>query len=360
MYINTIQHIEAVNQNKDLSESEKIDKIQEIINSYKADKKAEFRFTEIKEFSKNAAYNFIRNINTNQVIPTRYKRLDLSLRGGLLAGEFVVVGGRPSVGKTLFSVNLALNFSVEVPVLFFTYDLTINSLVNKFISLISDIPFQRLQTNTLRRRERRLAHASAQILNNRPIYLCNEYGDSIPLFIEYCKNIISEKGIKVIIIDTIQSMYSSHYGINKEKEYEYICNELKELAHKSNVLVLANTHLSKLVDIRNSDFRPELRDLRGYNTFEQFADKILFMYRPSLNNITEDENGIAHLDNLVEIIIATNKLGHTDIIRLQTNDELTNICDYPDFIFDGFSVNYYNDEDSKDETKNDDDDGTPF
>jgi replicative DNA helicase len=358
MYINSIQHIEAINQNKDLSESEKIDKIQEIINSYKADKKAEFKFTEIKEYSKEAAFNLIRNIKTNQVIPTRYKILDGVLSGGLIAGEFVVIGGRPGTGKTLFSVNLALNFSVEVPVLFFSYDLSINSLVNKFISSISDIPFIKLQTNTLRRRDRRLAHASTQILNNRPIYLCTDYNDSIPLFIEYCKNIIIEKGIKVIIIDTINLMHSSNYANDRKKDFEYICSELKDLAHENNVLVIANTQLSKMLETRNSDFRPKLRDLRGYSSFEQFADKIFFIYRPGYYQVTEDEYGNS-IVGMVELILATNKLGHTDSVWLKTTDELTNICNYPDFAFEDFLITDFS-QDNKDETKKEEDDSVPF
>lgn len=322
MYFNSIQHIQAISQSDDYTETEKLEQIKDIIFKYELQKRKEFKFTTLEEQTQKVLNNIANNTPAQKVVPTQYIDIDKAIGGGLLEGEYVVIGGRPGMGKTQFAINLALNFSDNVPVLFFSYDLSINALVNKFISTLSDIPFEQLQTNNLTDEQRELVASKAEILEKKQIYMHTEYAKSIPLFIDYCEKMILEKGIKIIIIDTIQSMYSSRYGSNKEMELEYISRELKQIAFKNNVLLIANTHLSKSVDSHKNGFKPLLSDLRGYGSLEQDADKVLFIYRPSFYKIYYDVDDNFTLFS-AEIIIAKNKSGTVKTIALEITEDFT-------------------------------------
>jgi replicative DNA helicase len=322
MYFNSIQHIQAISNSSDYNETEKLEQIKDIIFKYELDKRKEFKYTTLGEQTQIVLNNITNKTPAQKVIPTQYVEIDKATGGGLIEGEYVVIGGRPGMGKTQFAVNLALNFADNVPVLFFSYDLSINALVNKFISTLSDIPFEHLQTNNLTDNQRDLAISKAEILEKKQIYMHTEYAQSIPLFVDYCEKMILEKGVKIIIIDTIQSMYSSRYGSNREMELEYISRELKQIAFKNNVIVIANTNLSKSVDSRKFVYKPKLSDLRGYGSLEQDADKVFFIYRPYYYNFSEDEEGNSVM-KVVEILIAKNKSGTLQNIALESNNALT-------------------------------------
>jgi replicative DNA helicase len=257
------------------------------------------------------------------LIPTHFKEID-NLIGGLIPGEFVVLGGRPSMGKTQFLVNLALNLSLQKPALFFTYDLTKESLVKRFISCITHIPISYLMHKNLTTdMHQRIEQARLQITQHK-LFISSH--NSMDGFRSICKKHVEEYGVKFIFVDYLQLMTSKKHAKYRELEVSHISRELKLLANDLQVCVIASSQLSRSVETRGGYKRPILSDIRESGAIEQDADKILFMYRPEYYLILENESGKS-TKNMVEIIIAKNRNGATGSVEIQKDDYFTHFSD---------------------------------
>jgi Replicative DNA helicase len=261
-------------------------------------------------------------------IETGFVDLD-RLLGGFRPGELVVIGGRPSMGKTQLLVNLSSYISRRFPVLYFTFDLSAFLLTCRFLSLATEIPGRNLLRHNLDEDQKTRLSAVEEYFNARKLFISGDCIHSVEALKALSQKYIRERGMKVIVIDYLQMLNSQnryHRG-NRETEVSHIMRELKAIAKECNMCVIVSSQLSRSVESRCGSKRPQLSDLRESGAIEQDADKVLFIHRPEYYGFTMDENNMP-VTGVAEIIVAKNRTGPTDTIRLLRDSEFTKFRDY--------------------------------
>ena len=265
------------------------------------------------------------NSETHQtaVIKSGFDDFDTQF-GGFRFGEFVVVGGRPAMGKTQFLVNLSLNISTTVPVLYVTLDLSEFLLTNRFISSVSEIPASAILQCTLSDEQKNRLAAIGDEFAKRQLFIHDCSNTSIAALKANCQKMIQENGVQVIVVDYLQLISSHKHRNYRELEISYISRELKNMAKEYNVCVIASSQLSRATESRLGDGkRPQLSDLRDSGAIEQDADKVLFIYRPEYYGILADYGGNSTV-HIAEIIVAKNRNGCLGEFKLLRDANFTN------------------------------------
>jgi len=365
MYNPIIYSIENILQKKNIDADERIVEIKKVISDLQTFKKENVKDSKsLLELFKNNLDRIENKKLESTLISTGYSALD-RLISGFGMGEFVVIGGRPSIGKTTLLVNFVLNISRNHPVLFFSYDLTESSFTSRIISNLSLIPSDRIINNDLKEHEITILKNIEASLSMHELYINETYSNSMIDFRLHCEKMISEKGVKIVFVDYIQMMSSNKFGSRRELEISYISRELKRLAKELNICVIATSQLSRAVENRGGEKRPILSDLRESGSIEQDADKVIFVYRPEYYGFLQDEYGNSTL-NKMQLIIVKNrsgKLGEVDLICDFSSSSIEDIPEYADplndttfssseFIFSNQRLNEINEKGNDDEDEN--------
>ena len=258
------------------------------------------------------------------VIKTGFNDFDTKF-GGFRSGEFIVVGGRPAMGKTQFLINLSLSISTVTPVLYVTLDLSEFLLTSRFLSTVSGIPVNNILQNDVSALLKNQLHATGEAFARRQLFIHYCDNTSIAALKASCQKQIKEKNIQVVIVDYLQLLSSSNHRKNRELEVSYISRELKNMAKDHNVCVIASSQLSRALESRYEK-RPMLSDLRDSGAIEQDADKVLFIHRPDYYDVTEDDVG-NDLVCVVEIMVAKNRNGPLGTVTLNRDRNFTAFYD---------------------------------
>lgn len=252
-------------------------------------------------------------------LKTGFAELD-SLTGGLHGGEMVVFGGRPGMGKTSVLINLSLNLARQVPVLYFSFDLGADAMMNRIISGLSQVPIQKIERIALQDSEKVNLIKVMDEWKKLPLYIHDTGNHSLSLIRLMCEKAVSEKGVRVIVLDYLQLMKSHRFKNNRDIEISMITREIKNMARELGVCFLVSSQLSRSVETRGGDKRPYLSDLRESGAIEQEADKVFFVYRPEYYGLSEDEDGMP-TEGILELILAKNRTGPLDAIKLAFEKE---------------------------------------
>jgi replicative DNA helicase len=292
-----------------------------------------FYETELQSFSEKEAKNITNLVAENiqqldseiyqkMIIKSGFDDFDRAF-GGFRLGEFIVVGGRPSMGKTQFMINLSLNISITVPVLYVTLDESEFLLTNRFIATVSEIPAFKILRHRLNEGQKEKLSTIGDEFTKHQLFIHDSCNSSIAALKANCLKQIRENGVQVIFIDYLQRITSYRYKVNsRELEINYICRELQNIAKEYNVCVVVSSQLSRGVETRAGARRPVLSDLRDSGAIEQDADMVLFIYRPEYYGIEEDEHG--DTAGKINIIVAKNRNGHLGEFILMKDENCTN------------------------------------
>ena len=260
--------------------------------------------------------------------------------GGFGLGEFAVIGGRPSMGKTRLLVNLALRMSVDVPVLYVTYDLPEAMLAYRFVSAMSGTSMDDLLQRKLFDEEKSQLAAIGEAFGRHQLLVSDGGNYAIGALRAQCQQLIEEQGIKVIMVDYLQLMSSNRYRNSRELEISHISRVLKQMAKDFNVCVIAASQLSRAVESRpGGSRRPMLSDLRDSGAIEQDADKVIFLYRPEYYGLTEDEMG-RPTAGLTEVILAKNRNGRLGTVRLLTDGNFSGYTDDDEDRYESYKTDF--------------------
>jgi replicative DNA helicase len=162
----------------------------------------------------------------------------------------------------------------------------------------------------------RLARSAGR-LSEAKIFIDDTPGLTILELRAKCRRLKAEHDIGLVVVDYLQLMHATAMSrnANREQEIAHISRSLKSLAKELNVPVLALSQLSRAVETRGGDKRPQLSDLRESGSIEQDADVVTFIYRPERYGITVDEHGNS-TEGLAEIIIGKQRNGPIGDVRL--------------------------------------------
>jgi replicative DNA helicase len=159
-------------------------------------------------------------------------------------------------------------------------------------------------------------------LSDAPIFIDDTPGLTALELRAKCRRLKAEHGIGLVVVDYLQLMHGSGMGKNSNREQEIagISRSLKGLAKELNVPVIALSQLSRAVETRGGDKRPQLSDLRESGSIEQDADVVAFIYRAARYGITVDENGNS-TEGLAEILVSKQRNGPIGDVTLAWVDQ---------------------------------------
>ncbi|MCL2048873.1 MAG: replicative DNA helicase [Defluviitaleaceae bacterium] len=239
---------------------------------------------------------------------------------GLQPSELILVGARPSMGKTAFLLNIAQHAAVKkgVPTAIFSLEMSKEQLGNRLIAAEASVDSQRIRTGALTDEDWEKISESMGRLSNAPIFIDDTPGISITEMRAKCRRLKLEKNLGLVVVDYLQLMSASASSRPESRQLEIseISRSLKGLAKELNVPLLVAAQLSRAVEARK-DHRPMLSDLRESGAIEQDADVVAFLYRDEYYNPETLKKGHA------EVIIAKQRNGPVGTVELAYLGALT-------------------------------------
>ena len=218
-------------------------------------------------------------------VPTGFKDLDDTL-AGMQKSNLLILAARPGVGKTSLALNIAQNLAVKYkrPVGFFSLEMSREELVDRLLVAQADIDAWRLKTGKLDEDDfTKLSNAMGE-LAEAPLFIDDTPALSILEMRTKARRLQVEAGVDLIVVDYLQLARSRQLE-NRVQEVSEITQGLKNLARELKIPVLAISQLSRAVETRGGQKRPQLADLRESGSIEQDSDVVMFLWREDEENL---------------------------------------------------------------------------
>ncbi|MDZ7608539.1 MAG: replicative DNA helicase [Cyclobacteriaceae bacterium] len=265
-------------------------------------------------------------------VATGFTALD-RLTSGWQKSDLVIIAARPGMGKTAFVVSAMRNAAVDFkkPVAIFSLEMSSIQLVNRLISAEAELESDKIKKGNLEEYEwEQLVHKTAK-LSDAPIFIDDTPALTILELRAKSRKLVAQHGVELIIVDYLQLMSGDNAkngggSGNREQEIASISRSLKNIAKELNIPIIALSQLSRAVEIRGGEKRPQLSDLRESGSIEQDADMVIFLYRPEYYGITTDEEG-NNMQGVGEVIIAKHRNGSLDTVKLKFIGKFTKFTD---------------------------------
>jgi replicative DNA helicase len=264
-----------------------------------------------------------------------FKDLD-TLTAGFQVGEFVVIAGRPSMGKTSFALNVAAHLAIrhKVPVAVFSLEMTKEQLMLRMLCAEARVKAHSVRTGYVGKQDWGKLTTAAGTLHDAPIYIDDSPDLNVLEMRAKARRLKADVDVGLVIIDYLQLVRGHGRAENRQQEISVISRSLKALAKELNIPVIALSQLSRAVEQRErKEKRPILSDLRESGAIEQDADVVLFIYRPAVY-AHSSEIGMEMADHeqieekrRAEIIIGKQRNGPTGKVELIFFDEYTRFED---------------------------------
>jgi replicative DNA helicase len=234
------------------------------------------------------------------------------MTAGFQRNDLIIVGARPSVGKTAFALNIAQNVAKKTGenIAIFSLEMGAEQLVMRLLCAEGNIDAQRLRTGSLTDEDWGKLTMAMGSLASTGIYIDDTPGVRISDIRSKCRRLAQEHGLGMILIDYLQLILGSgRSGENRQQEVSEISRSLKQLARELKVPVIALSQLSRGVEQRQ-DKRPMMSDIRESGSIEQDADIVAFLYRDDYYDKESEAK------NIIEIIIAKQRNGPVGTVQL--------------------------------------------
>ncbi len=282
----------------------------------------------LKEIVSKTVEDLEEQYNTGESVtglPTGFIRFD-EMTTGFHPSDLVIIAGRPGIGKTAFTLNIAQYLGVvkKKPVLFFSLEMSKEQIVERMLCGEARINAQRLRQRRLIESDWPKLTMAAGRLADAPIYIDDTPGLSVLEVKVKSRRAKMRHGIEAIFIDYLQLMSSGNKRKeNRQQEISEISRSLKSLARELNVPVIAASQLSRAVEARENK-RPQLSDLRESGAIEQDADLVVFIYRQAyydrLKGKRSEDSGMGE-GSIAEIIIGKQRNGPIGTVKLSFREE---------------------------------------
>lgn len=252
-------------------------------------------------------------------VPSGLNAVD-DITAGWQKSDMIIIAARPSMGKTAFVLTCARNAALyhdeqyRTNVALFSLEMSSQQLVQRLLTMEARVDAQSARQGKLGDNDFTSLIAAAGVLNKAGIFIDDTPGISLMELRSKCRRLKEEHNIGVIIIDYLQLMSGGSFDGNREQEIAFISRGLKGMAKELNVPVIALSQLSRAVEQRGTNKRPQLSDLRESGSIEQDADLVCFLYRPEYYGITSDEEGSTL--GMAEMIVGKQRNGPVGTAKL--------------------------------------------
>lgn len=266
-------------------------------------------------------------------IPSGLIELD-KITGGWQKSDLIIIAARPAMGKTALAVSIGKNAAMRfnIPTAIYSLEMSETQLMRRVISAEAEInSYQLKRPKSLSEDDWGTIRNAVGNISNAPLFIDDTPSLSVFELRAKARRMKEKDGIQLIIVDYLQLMTA---GIdtgksNREQEISFISRSLKALAKDLEIPVIALSQLSRAVESRGGDKKPQLSDLRESGAIEQDADIVIFPHRPEYYGITQDGDGNSTV-GLGELIIAKHREGATDTAIVKYVAQYTKFCDVED------------------------------
>ncbi|MDO8470314.1 MAG: replicative DNA helicase [bacterium] len=279
------------------------------------------KFTHIKD-ELPAAYERLEKLHRGERgalrgIPTKFPKID-EILSGLQQSDLILIGARPSFGKTSFALDIARQTALAGHAVgIFSLEMSRDQVIDRLIAAQAQVPLWRLRTGRLNdEMEFSLVQQALDELAKIPIFIDDSATPNILTIRSMARRLQLEHGLELVIVDYLQLIQPRGTSDNMVTQVTEISHGLKALARELKVPVIAISQLSRDVDKRDVKV-PRLSDLRESGSLEQDADIVMFLYRKDRDRLDispEDQN-------TVEIIIAKHRNGPLGTVTLKFDPE---------------------------------------
>jgi replicative DNA helicase len=257
-------------------------------------------------------------------IMTGWKDLDQST-GGLRSQELVIVAARPSVGKTLFAMQLAGHAASEGKRVFFA------SLEQGRTELVLRMICRRAQIDSYHMRKGHFSTEdvgrtldAADALKPYLIYFDDTGRQSSSRIISNARRLHMQHGLDLVVVDYLQIMESEERNAKRYEQVGLNALRMRQLGKELNIPVILLSQLSRALELRTNR-TPQLSDLKESGDIEQHADTVLMLHKPEPDDSTRQSD-------LLEIHIKKQRNGPLGEVTLLHRKRYFDICNYqPDY-----------------------------
>ncbi len=265
-----------------------------------SDKRIKVSFVTLKEVIK-GSFEMIEHLydkkETVTGVPSGFRDLD-EMTTGFQKGDLIIVGGRPSMGKTAFVLNIAQHVGLELkePVAVFSLEMAKEQLALRMLCSEAMVNSNSIRKGFIKKEDWHKLTSAASNLTGAPIFIDDSSSITVLELRAKARRLKMEHGLSLVIVDYLQLMKGKGTFERREQEISDISRSLKALAKELSVPVIAVSQLNRSVEQRRPP-KPMLADLRESGAIEQDADVILFLYRDEIYNKDNPANkGKAEVD----------------------------------------------------------------
>lgn len=250
-------------------------------------------------------------------IATGFYDLDYMM-AGLQPSDFILIGARPSMGKTALVLNLADYIAIRsrIPMAVFSLEMSKEQLMNRMFAMEARVDSHKIRTGDLSDSDWEKLIESAGVIGKSNLIIDDTPGISIGELRSKCRKYKLEHNLSLVVIDYLQLMTGNGRTDSRQQEISEISRSLKALAREIQAPVIAISQVNRACETR-PDHRPMMSDLRESGSIEQDADVVMFLYRDEYYNKDSDKKGIA------ELIIAKQRNGAIGTVNLAWLPNLT-------------------------------------
>jgi replicative DNA helicase len=251
-------------------------------------------------------------------VPTGFTDLD-DMTSGLQPSDLIILAGRPSMGKTALALSIALYAAIEKreTVAIFSLEMSKEQLVLRMLCSEARVDAHKLRSGFLGKADWPKLTGAAGRLSEAAVYIDDSPAMTVLEMRAKARRLKAEHGLGLVIVDYLQLMRGRSDADNREQEISDISRSLKALAKELSIPVIALSQLSRAVETRGGDKKPQLADLRESGAIEQDADVVAFVFREEVYRPTEENHGLA------DIVVRKQRNGPTGEVRLAFIDRYT-------------------------------------
>ena len=248
-------------------------------------------------------------------ISSGFKALD-NLTFGFQNSEFIIVGARPSMGKTAFALSMAANMSIRggVTSAFFSLEMSEMQLMQRLVALEAKIDSTKMRSGHLSTKDFKKITNTCSKIYDAPMYMVEMPNMKLLDLSAMARQLCTRYGVQIIFIDYLGLISSENYAIPRHEQIAEISRSLKSMARELNIPIVALSQLIRDAE----DKRPILSSIRESGSLEQDADLVMFLHRARKETVQDVEKPID-----TELIIAKQRNGpigtvHIDFIPMYT------------------------------------------
>ncbi|MCG8460980.1 MAG: replicative DNA helicase, partial [Holophagales bacterium] len=257
-------------------------------------------------------------------LPTGFYDWD-RITQGLVAGNLIIVAGRPGMGKTSFAINVAQHVAIRErkAVGIFSLEMGDQELAMRILASEANLPFGLLRAGQLSQNQWGGLYERVRTIEKAPLYIDDSPNPSLAEIASKSRRLKAEHDLALLIVDYLQLMQAGGRFESRQLEIAYISRGLKQLAKELEIPVVALSQLSRQTERRAGDHRPQLADLRESGSIEQDADMVCFVYRDEMYNKDDPE-----VKGLAELIVSKHRNGQTGTVNLVFQGETTSFRNF--------------------------------